>query len=187
MTSPLRIIQYTGDLTAAEPPASVAVDTDLIVIITSLLCALVCVVGLALVARFASLLRPSPAVAAPESSALLVQAPLAGAGTVNPGITQSILRSLPTLSFGSSSSAGAAAAKKLAELCAICLAEFMDGDRVRVLPQCGHGFHAVCVDMWLGSHQSCPSCRRILVVPPSNRDCDDGEPSSAGEYSPGVP
>ncbi|XP_074592219.1 RING-H2 finger protein ATL80-like [Curcuma longa] len=184
MTSLLRIIQYTGDLTAAEPPVSVSVDTDLIVIIASLLCALFCVVGLALVARFASL-QPSPTVAAPESSALLVQAPLAGAAAVNPGITQSILRSLPTLSFGSSS-ACAAAAKKLAELCAICLAEFMDGDRVRVLPQCGHGFHAVCVDMWLGSHQSCPSCRRILVVPPSNRDCD-GEPSSAGEYSPGVP
>jgi len=33
-----------------------------------------------------------------------------------------------------------------------------------VLPQCGHGFHVSCIDTWLGSHSSCPSCRQILVV-----------------------
>lgn len=48
--------------------------------------------------------------------------------------------------------------------CAICLAEFARGDEVRVLPPCGHGFHAACVDVWLVSTSTCPSCRRAIVV-----------------------
>ena len=33
--------------------------------------------------------------------------------------------------------------------CAIRLAEFVRGDKVRVLPLCSHGFHAACVEAWL--------------------------------------
>lgn len=44
--------------------------------------------------------------------------------------------------------------------CAICLAEFAQGHRVRVLPRCGHGFHARCIDRWLAARQTCPTCRR---------------------------
>jgi hypothetical protein len=40
----------------------------------------------------------------------------------------------------------------------------VDEDEIRVLPQCGHAFHVCCIDTWLGSHSSCPSCRQILVV-----------------------
>ncbi|KAG0543560.1 hypothetical protein BDA96_02G200600 [Sorghum bicolor] len=50
--------------------------------------------------------------------------------------------------------------------CAICLAELDDdleggGERVRVrvLPACGHGFHAACVEAWLATRASCPTCR----------------------------
>ncbi|GFS35943.1 RING/U-box superfamily protein [Actinidia rufa] len=48
--------------------------------------------------------------------------------------------------------------------CAICLAEFVAGDEIRVLPPCGHGFHVGCIDTWLRSHSSCPSCRQLLVA-----------------------
>lgn len=44
--------------------------------------------------------------------------------------------------------------------CAICLAEFADGDAMRVLPECGHGFHARCVERWLVARRTCPTCRR---------------------------
>ncbi|XP_073282166.1 RING-H2 finger protein ATL74-like [Primulina huaijiensis] len=47
--------------------------------------------------------------------------------------------------------------------CPICLGEFMDGERVRVLPKCGHGFHVGCIDTWLLSHSSCPNCRASLL------------------------
>merc|ERR1712032_195459 len=33
--------------------------------------------------------------------------------------------------------------------CAVCLFDFEDQDRIRVL-QCEHAFHAECVDQWLG-------------------------------------
>ncbi|XP_052205593.1 RING-H2 finger protein ATL1-like [Diospyros lotus] len=43
--------------------------------------------------------------------------------------------------------------------CAVCLCEFEDGEEIRTLPECGHSFHADCIDMWLYSHFTCPVCR----------------------------
>lgn len=44
--------------------------------------------------------------------------------------------------------------------CCICLGEFVDGERVRVLPNCEHGFHVECIGKWLvGARDSCPTCR----------------------------
>ncbi|RVX15784.1 RING-H2 finger protein ATL80 [Vitis vinifera] len=75
----------------------------------------------------------------------------------NKGLKKKILRSLPKVTYA------AETAGNLTD-CAICLTEFVGGDEIRVLPQCGHGFHVGCIDTWLGSHCSCPSCRQILVV-----------------------
>lgn len=55
--------------------------------------------------------------------------------------------------------------------CAVCLCEFEDGEMVRVLPRCGHGFHLECIYMWLHSHPNCPVCRTHVLLP-------DPEPSS---------
>ncbi|KAG8054639.1 hypothetical protein GUJ93_ZPchr0001g31188 [Zizania palustris] len=51
--------------------------------------------------------------------------------------------------------------------CAICLAEFAQGERVRVLPRCSHGFHARCIDRWLSAKQTCPTCRREPFANPA--------------------
>ncbi|KAG1354522.1 RING-H2 finger protein ATL79-like [Cocos nucifera] len=48
--------------------------------------------------------------------------------------------------------------------CAICLAEFAEGERVRVLPACNHGFHVKCVQAWLASRPSCPTCRAPVAA-----------------------
>lgn len=34
----------------------------------------------------------------------------------------------------------------------------------RKLPNCGHVFHAECIDMWLHSHSTCPVCRDPVVL-----------------------
>ncbi|NP_001151506.1 RING-H2 finger protein ATL1I [Zea mays] len=45
--------------------------------------------------------------------------------------------------------------------CAICLSELdpEGGERVRVLPACGHAYHDACVQAWLATRASCPTCR----------------------------
>ncbi|KAI3916188.1 hypothetical protein MKW98_004629 [Papaver atlanticum] len=133
----------------AEPPSPIILDSDFIVILAALLCALICVIGLVAVARCAWLRRingdrdNNPSAASLQSQA-------------NKGLKRKILKSLPKITYDKTLSM---------EDCAICLSEFEIGDEIRVLPQCNHGFHVTCIDTWLGSHSSCPSCRQILVIP----------------------
>ncbi|CAL9782816.1 unnamed protein product [Musa acuminata subsp. burmannicoides] len=47
--------------------------------------------------------------------------------------------------------------------CSICLSSLTEGDKVKVLPSCGHTFHVECVDEWLKAHTSCPLCRASLA------------------------
>jgi Ring finger domain len=133
----------SASASASPPEPPLAVNSDVIVILAALLCALICVVGLAAVARCAWTRRAGSSDSAPPS---------------NKGLKKKALESLPKIAYEPSK------VDKLAE-CAICLAEFVEGEEVRILPQCGHGFHVGCIDTWLGSHSSCPSCRRVLVVP----------------------
>ncbi|TVU18969.1 hypothetical protein EJB05_35092, partial [Eragrostis curvula] len=60
----------------------------------------------------------------------------------------------------------AAAGGKAVE-CAVCIVELRDGDAARLLPRCGHQFHADCVGQWLRLHATCPLCRARVVAPPA--------------------
>lgn len=49
--------------------------------------------------------------------------------------------------------------------CAICLDDFTNVDRLKVLP-CRHGFHTPCIDQWLERSDLCPICKHsVLEVP----------------------
>lgn len=54
--------------------------------------------------------------------------------------------------------------------CPVCLADFADGEPVRVLPECMHYFHAQCIDTWLRGSTSCPMCRAETTPTPSSAD-----------------
>ncbi|OAY47741.1 RING-H2 finger protein ATL46 [Manihot esculenta] len=47
--------------------------------------------------------------------------------------------------------------------CAVCLCEFSDKDKLRLLPSCSHAFHIDCIDTWLLSNSTCPLCRGTLL------------------------
>ncbi|ESQ34395.1 hypothetical protein EUTSA_v10007961mg [Eutrema salsugineum] len=46
--------------------------------------------------------------------------------------------------------------------CAVCLCEFSEDDKLRLLPICSHAFHIDCIDTWLLSNSTCPLCRGTL-------------------------
>lgn len=49
--------------------------------------------------------------------------------------------------------------------CAVCLCEFSEQDKLRLLPMCSHAFHIGCIDTWLLSNSTCPLCRGSLYTP----------------------
>ncbi|XVF60351.1 hypothetical protein PTKIN_Ptkin08bG0038000 [Pterospermum kingtungense] len=49
--------------------------------------------------------------------------------------------------------------------CAVCLCEFSEKDKLRLLPTCSHAFHINCIDTWLLSNSTCPLCRGTLFTP----------------------
>ncbi|KAK7354950.1 hypothetical protein VNO80_14192 [Phaseolus coccineus] len=48
--------------------------------------------------------------------------------------------------------------------CAVCLSEFQQDEKLRVIPNCGHVFHIDCIDVWLQKNTHCPLCRRIVSL-----------------------
>ncbi|KAF9677979.1 hypothetical protein SADUNF_Sadunf08G0164300 [Salix dunnii] len=52
--------------------------------------------------------------------------------------------------------------------CAVCLSEFEENERGRILPNCNHSFHTDCIDMWFHSHSTCPLCRSPVELVAEN-------------------
>lgn len=72
----------------------------------------------------------------------------------NPGLRPQQIQQLPEMTLGSN------CLEQTDELlCAICISEFADGDKVRCLTPCGHHFHKSCVDLWLLRQAECPMCK----------------------------
>ncbi|XP_031494892.1 RING-H2 finger protein ATL8-like [Nymphaea colorata] len=140
----------------AEPAASTgggggerpngAANSDVVVILAALLCTLICLVGWGFMTRCACWCRFGIS-SGGNGDYDHVEA--------NKDLKQKAIRDIPVGAFD----AGAGNSTD----CAICLSEFLTGEQVRVLPLCGHCFHPSCMDTWLSSHSSCPSCRRLLL------------------------
>ncbi|CAF2100476.1 RING-H2 finger protein ATL78 [Brassica napus] len=120
-------------------------DANVVMVLSVLLCALVCSLGLHSIIR--CLLRYSSE--ASEELAVRV---------ANTGVKRKALKSFQTVSYSAEMNLPG-----LDTECAICLSEFVAGERVKLLPKCHHGFHVRCIDKWLSSHSSCPTCRDCLI------------------------
>ncbi|KAF8009720.1 hypothetical protein BT93_J0647 [Corymbia citriodora subsp. variegata] len=76
-----------------------------------------------------------------------------------PGLDASAIGRLPIVLHG-----GEPPEAEEAGECSICLGAFEDGEKVKVLPPCGHRYHCACVDQWLVAQPVCPLCRAPLRV-----------------------
>ena len=124
-------------------------DANVVMVLSVLLCALICSLGLNSIIRCA--LRCSILITNEAGSNPPARLP-------NTGIKRKALKTFTTTNYS--------AELKVPGLdteCVICLSEFVNGDRVRILPKCNHGFHVRCIDKWLASHSSCPTCRQCLI------------------------
>uniref|UniRef100_A0A0E0F8Z4 RING-type domain-containing protein n=1 Tax=Oryza meridionalis TaxID=40149 RepID=A0A0E0F8Z4_9ORYZ len=141
----------TASMHQAGGRGSSGLDANMVIILAALLCVVICALGLTSLIRCALhcarglSLSPSPAMATPA------------AATTTAGLKKKELRRIPVEVYG------ACKAGVPDDECAICLGDFADGDKVRVLPRCHHGFHVLCVDTWLAAHTTCPTCRDSIL------------------------
>nr|XP_009761748.1 PREDICTED: RING-H2 finger protein ATL70-like [Nicotiana sylvestris]XP_016512304.1 PREDICTED: RING-H2 finger protein ATL70-like [Nicotiana tabacum] len=80
---------------------------------------------------------------------------------IQQGIDEDTIRTYPKLLYAhkvgdTASSSG----------CSICLADYKDKDMLRLLPNCGHLFHIMCIDPWPRLHPTCPICRNSPLPSP---------------------
>lgn len=150
---------HSGAGAGAGEQQAISVDSDMVVILASLLCAIISVVGLALVARCAC---RWPRQARSRSSSDSSSSPPPARG-----LKKKAIEALPTVSFVQQG----IREEEEQGCCAICLGELVEGEELRVLPRCNHAFHVACIDTWLGAHASCPSCRTAVMVPPPAGRC----------------
>ena len=63
-----------------------------------------------------------------------------------------------------SSSDNSPATKTTCTSCSICIDDFEPGEKIRLLPRCGHAFHTDCILPWLTERSgSCPLCKRNVM------------------------
>ncbi|GLJ39077.1 hypothetical protein SUGI_0796560 [Cryptomeria japonica] len=137
-------------------PEEGSFDPNLVVILAALLCALICALAINYIIRWSFhftrlfVARRGGEISTPGSGS-------AGLGVPDDkGLKRAEVQTLPTMIY--SKPAG-----RVELDCPICLSDFADGEKIRVLPECNHSFHRQCIDQWLLSHSSCPTCRRSLV------------------------
>lgn len=140
-------------------------DTHMVIILAVLLCAVLCALGLNSIIRFVLRCTHRFGTETPEQAA---------ARLATTGVKKRTLRKIPIAIYGSE-------VKLSTTECPICLGEFLEGEKVRVLPKCNHGFHVKCIDTWLESHSSCPNCRHSLLERSTSRVADESSVSQPPE------
>ncbi|EEF30541.1 RING-H2 finger protein ATL74 [Ricinus communis] len=150
--------ERTSEYYASE---STNFDSNMVIVLAALLCALICALGLNSIVRCA--LRFSYRFSSNTPSAVQA-ANLNPEQAIDRGIKKQSLSQIPEVKYESGLNIPVTD-------CPICLGEFAEGEKVRVLPKCNHGFHVKCIDKWILSHSSCPLCRQPLLEQSSTASC----------------
>ncbi|KAK1379842.1 RING-H2 finger protein ATL16 [Heracleum sosnowskyi] len=96
----------------------------------------------------------------------------------NRGLDESVIRSIPIFQFKKVEKEDAEMGNSFVE-CAVCLNEFHEQEKLRMIPNCGHLFHIDCIDVWLQNNANCPLCRTSISFAHQFPPLDQERPSSA--------
>jgi len=97
-------------------------------------------------------------------------------GGVSCGLALNDIEKLPTRSLSSAELHSG----QLVPECSICISEYEEGDRMRILP-CTHEFHAGCIDRWLAV--SVHSAHLSAVLPLSRKNLELGKSQGIRKWS----
>ncbi|WMV47982.1 hypothetical protein MTR67_041367 [Solanum verrucosum] len=75
----------------------------------------------------------------------------------NRGLDESVIRSIPVFKYKKREENS-----RIHSECAVCLNEFQENEKLRVIPNCAHIFHIDCIDVWLQNNANCPLCRNSI-------------------------
>lgn len=82
------------------------------------------------------------------------------------GLDESMIKLIPTVTYRKPKELG------VLHVCAVCLTEFEEEEKTRVLPNCLHFFHVDCIDEWLRKNANCPLCRSPITTDTSSVSID---------------
>lgn len=82
--------------------------------------------------------------------------PLVSSSPEFTGLDESVIRSIPVFRFRKQANSD--------NECAVCLGEFEENEKLRIIPNCGHVFHIDCIDVWLQNNPNCPLCRNSISI-----------------------
>ncbi|CAO2820764.1 unnamed protein product [Amaranthus hypochondriacus] len=140
----------------------VNIDANMVIILSVLLFALLCALGLNSFVRCALRCCSNR-----QRNHHREVGPIIGpyTGTLNRGLKRSTIKQIPTKNYQMDSSGTTRMNNNnnvMSTDCMVCLGEFTEGEKIKVLPKCNHGFHTKCIDTWLLSNSTCPTCRHSL-------------------------
>ncbi|XP_062074763.1 RING-H2 finger protein ATL79-like [Humulus lupulus] len=135
-------------------------EANAAMILIILLCALIC--ALALNTAIRCFLRGHQQHHRPDAAQGRLQQQQQQQQKSNAGVAAAALEGVPALVYSAEVKTKLAGAETE---CAICLSEFEEGQGVRLMARCNHGFHDQCIHQWLSSHSSCPTCRSTCLPP----------------------
>ncbi|XP_027935560.1 RING-H2 finger protein ATL16-like [Vigna unguiculata] len=77
------------------------------------------------------------------------------------GLEEAVIRLIPVIHYKGDTNFGE---RSNIDDCAVCLSEFQQDEKLRVIPNCSHVFHIDCIDVWLQNNTHCPLCRTIVSL-----------------------
>lgn len=84
----------------------------------------------------------------------------------NRGLEESVIQSIPIFQYKKGEGKDAIIEERTRSSCecAVCLNDFQDNEKLRIIPSCAHIFHIDCIDVWLQKNANCPLCRTNISL-----------------------